>query len=189
MPQSNLKKNFIKIASLYNEEAVFTAFDTETTGLHCKKDKIIEIGAIKFNKFGIIDKFSALVNPGICLPYHCYELSGISQEMVEDKKTIEFVLPDFFDFIEDSILIAHNANFDVGFINEEATNANLKVLSKPNVPPVDTVKMSRLCFPTLEKHNLQFLAKHFNINPGNAHRAYDDALVCMSIFLECLKVI
>lgn len=187
MPHNKLKKLLQKLTSSYYEGAVFTAFDTETTGLNKHSDRIIEIGAVKFDKNGIIDSFSSLINPNIKLPRICYELSGINDEMLLNAPTINQILPDFFRFISSTKLVAHNANFDVNFINCEAERFNLPIISKPCVPALDTVQISRFCFPNFESHKLQYLANIFSINPGNAHRAYDDAVVCMEVFIRALE--
>lgn len=187
MPHNRIKNLLQKLSSSYNEGAVFTAFDTETTGLNKLNDRIIEIGAVKFDKNGIIDSFSSLINPNIKLPRLCYELSGICDEMLVNEPTIDKILPDFYRFISNTRLIAHNANFDVNFINCEATRFNFPTLAKPCIPALDTVQISRFCFPDFENHKLQNLANIFSIDPGKAHRAYDDAVVCMEVFIRSLN--
>ncbi|NLM00597.1 MAG: 3'-5' exonuclease [Treponema sp.] len=176
-----------KLPSLFDEGAVFTAIDTETTGLNKHNDRIIEIGAVKFDKNGIIDKFSSLINPKRPLTQICIKLCGIYDDMLSDAPTVAKVLPEFLCFISGSTLIAHNANFDINFINAECERIHFPQLTKPNIPALDTVKISRFCFPSFEKHNLQFLAHKFAINSGKAHRALDDAIVCKEIFLRCIN--
>lgn len=177
-------KQVQELLRLYQGGAVFTAFDTETTGLSGQKDRVIEIGAVQFNKDGIVTVFNQLINPCCPIPYEATRINNITQSMVQACPTEETVLPDFLQFIGDSILIAHNANFDLKFINSGLSRIGCKELSNRTE---DTVKLSRFLFPELESHKLQFLAQHFNIPPGNAHRAQDDARVCMEVFLQCLK--
>ena len=99
------------------EKPVFIAFDTETTGLEPKTDKIVEIGAVKFDRLGPIGRFSVLINPGIPMPAEAAKVNGINDEMLRKQPPIEEVLPDFLHFIGKGILVAHNAPFDVSFIN------------------------------------------------------------------------
>ena len=102
--------------------------------------------------------------------------------MVCDCPTFFEIHHDFLDFIKDTVLVAHNANFDIGFINAELSRINKGELKKPNVPAVDTLKNSRKIYTEFTKFNLQFLANEFNISVENAHRALDDARVCMELF-------
>ncbi len=171
-----------QILRLYEGGEIFTAFDTETTGLMNKTDRIIEIGAVKFSKDGVIDKFSTLINPQMPIPFASTKVNGITDQMVANEPIFADICDDFLDFIQGSILLAHNANFDIGFINAELLRINKNQLKKPNVPAVDTLKDSRKIYPELGKYNLQFLASEFNIYVENAHRALDDARVCMELF-------
>ena len=137
-------------------EDEYTVFDIETTGLSPTKDKITEIGAIKIKNGKIIDYFSCFVNPEMPIPANIQELTGITGEMVKDAATIEHVLPDFLKFIGDSVLVAHNANFDVSFIRTAAENMSLSVQNTV----LDTLELSRLLFPSLSRHKLDIVAKH-----------------------------
>lgn len=176
-----------KVYTAYKAGAVFTAFDTETTGLRPAEDRIIEIGAVRFNKDGELGEFSTLVYPGILIPRFCTELTGITTKMVYGQPTFAEIAPSFLEFAADSTLIAHNCNFDISFMNSELSRAEMPLLKAPLVPGADTVKFSRAAFPNLGSWKLQSLAAHFGIPPGNAHRATDDARVCKEIFLICLK--
>ena len=175
-------KTIKQILRLYQGGEIFTAFDTETTGLMNKTDKIIEIGAVKFNKDGIIDKFSTLINPQMPIPFCATKVNGITNQMVANQPTFAHICDDFLDFINGTILVAHNANFDIGFVNAELLRLNKSELKKPNIPAVDTLKNSRKIYPELGKYNLQFLANEFCISVESAHRALDDARVCMEVF-------
>ena len=160
----------------YTEGAVFVAFDLETTGLDPKQDRIVEIGAAKFDKKGLVARFSALINPGIPMPHEAGKVNGISDEMLKGKPAVGEVLPDFLGFIENSILAAHNAPFDCGFVNAHCDLPN---------HIADTLVFSREAFPGLRSYSLQNLAAELDIPARNAHRAEDDALLCMEIFLRC----
>lgn len=184
MPHNKNLKQVRELLRLYQDGAVFTAFDTETTGLSSHTDRIIEVGAVQFSKAGVLANFNQLINPCCPIPYEATKINNITQNMVQDCPTEETVLPDFLHFVKDTIIIAHNANFDLKFVNCGLSRIGCKELSNRTE---DTVKLSRFLFPELESHKLQFLAQHFNIPPGNAHRAQDDARVCMEVFLQCLK--
>ena len=97
----------------------FVVFDIETTGFSNTNDKITEIGAVKIENFKVVDKFSELINPQKDISYKIQELTGITNDMVKDKPTIDEVLPKFIEFIGDSVLVAHNAEFDMSFISEK----------------------------------------------------------------------
>ncbi|MBQ6632105.1 MAG: PHP domain-containing protein, partial [Romboutsia sp.] len=97
----------------------FVVFDIETTGFSNTNDKITEIGAVKIQNFKVVDRFSELINPQKDISYKIQELTGITNDMVKDKPTIEEVLPKFIEFIGDSVLVAHNAEFDMSFISEK----------------------------------------------------------------------
>lgn len=184
MPQNKLLEDFRKLQSLVDSGVTFIAFDTETTGLSSTNDRIIEIGAVKFDKNGIIDKFETLINPQKPIPAECTEINHITDEMVKDAPLSKDAMVSFSDFIKDSILIAHNANFDLNFVNEEFARAKLPELKNK---ALDTLNFVRWAYPLLGKYNLQLMARLMNINVEDAHRAYDDARVCMEVFNRTLK--
>ncbi|MFY9548563.1 PolC-type DNA polymerase III [Miniphocaeibacter sp.] len=164
-----------------NEE--FVVFDIETTGFSRINDKIIEIGAVKVKKNKIVEKYNQLINPNITIPEKIIELTGITNSMVAHEPNIDKVLPEFMDFVGNSTLVAHNADFDVGFIRE---NCRLQNIQFENAY-IDTVALSRSVFPELKKHKLNVIAKHLNISLENHHRACDDAQATAEIFLEIIK--
>jgi DNA polymerase-3 subunit epsilon len=170
----------------FNEGATFVAFDLETTGLDPRVDRIVEIGAIKFDRKGLIARFSALVNPGIPMPVEASRVNNITDEMLAGKPSIEKVLPDFLLFIQKAILLAHNAPFDSGFINERLKSGPEPFPSLPN-SVIDSLILAREKFPALRSHSLQNLAKELKIEVKDAHRAEDDAMICMDIFLRCIE--
>jgi len=170
--------NFAKTA--YLEGSVFVAFDIETTGLKSYTDRIVEIGAVKFDNRGLIARFSTLIDPGIPMPGEATSVNHISDEMLKGKPHLNGVLPDFLHFIRGAALVAHNAPFDCGFIN-----AKLKT-PLPN-PILDTLTISREIFPGFRSYALQNLAAELSIDALDAHRADDDARICMEIFLRCIQ--
>ena len=164
---------------------VFTVFDIETTGLSKDRDKIIEIGAVKVSGGEIVDTFSSFVNPGRTLPQEIVSLTGITDEMLKDAPRIEDVLPEFLAFAGSSIMVAHNAGFDMGFVR---VAAKLMQRSLSN-SVLDTVELSRTMFPDLPRHKLNVVAKHLGIELKNHHRAVDDAQATAHIFLECRRLL
>ena len=165
----NLKfiTNFKRLVSLYQNGARFCAFDTETTGIDPRYCRIIELGAVIFTKDGISDTYSTLVNPEEPIPPQITELTGISDSMVCDAPSALKVIPEFKKFCQDTILVAHNAQFDLRFVNAEAG---------------DTLRLSRIMLPENTTWKQPELAKQFNIDTGHAHRAFDDAKVCSQLF-------
>ncbi|MCX0390439.1 PolC-type DNA polymerase III, partial [Clostridium perfringens] len=161
----------------------YVVFDIETTGFSSKNDKIIEIGAVKLKDGEIVDSFSTFVDPKVNIPYKITELTSITQNMVNGQPTIDEVLPKFMEFVGDSILVAHNAAFDVGFIKK-----NLMDMGKTLKNPVmDTVPLARYLYPDLKKVKLNLVAKHLGISLENHHRAVDDAKATAEILKFSFK--
>ena len=185
-------------ARAYSEGNAFVAFDLETTGLDPRKDKIVEIGAVKFDNKGLIARFSALVNPGIPMPAGAERVNGISDTMLMGKPPIAEVLGDFLPFIKNAVIIAYNAAFDCDFINEalkerRSSTENAFFPAFPSdLPPAlpnpiaDVLIFAREIFAGHKSYSLQNFASALGIASFNAHRAEDDARLCMEIFLRCL---
>jgi DNA polymerase III subunit epsilon len=184
MPQNSFFRDFKKLNRLLSDGSVFCAFDTETTGLYSLTDRIIEIGAVKFDKTGIIATFNALINPDCLIPPACTAINHITNNMVAQERTSEEILPDFLEFIGTSTLLAHNANFDISFLNNELQRSNIPAIKNRTI---DTLALSRWAYPLNGKWKLQYLAEQFHIHAGTAHRAKDDARVCMEVFLRCIE--
>ena len=184
MQQNKIITDIKKLLDLYNEGSVFCAFDTETTGLNSSLDHVVEIGAVRFNKDGVIDTYNELINPCCVMPYQATIVNNITNEMLKDCPIINQVLPDFMKFIDGTILVAHNVGFDLKFVNKELSRCGLNTMKNY---ATDTLKLSKTIFPSLPSHKLQDLAVSFNIKALQAHRAQDDARVCMEVFLKCLK--
>ncbi|WP_274377108.1 PolC-type DNA polymerase III [Desulfofalx alkaliphila] len=150
----------------------FVVFDIETTGLHPRTDEIIEIGALKFSGFEVVDSFSTLIRPKATIPLEIVKLTGITADMVKDAPDAAAALEKFLGFIGDAVLVAHNAAFDVPFIR-----VNLKKLlgKSLNNPVLDTLTLSRALYPSLKNHKLKTLCAEFKVPLENHHRAVDDA--------------
>lgn len=163
----------------------YVVFDIETTGLSPINDKITEIGAVKIKNGKVIDRFSQLINPERPIPEKIIKLTGITDNMVKNKPNIGKVLPKFYDFIEGTVLVAHNASFDVGFIRENLSHMDMNI----NNPVLDTLELTRSLFPQLKSHRLNIVAKYLNISLKNHHRAVEDAEATADIFLKCLDIL
>jgi DNA polymerase III epsilon subunit family exonuclease len=180
----HLLNDYRRMNRLLQSGTIFCAIDTETTGLKPAEERIIEIGAVKFDKSGVLETYSSLVNPRILIPPFCQELTGITNKMVFGQKEFYEIADDFLAFLgADSVIIAHNAQFDLRFINAE-----LERIKKSPLPnkAIDTLRFSRWSYPENEHWTLQYLANKLKIEVKSAHRASDDARVCMEIFLRCI---
>ena len=171
------------LAAVY-DTAAFIAFDTETTGLDPSSGRIVEIGAVKFDRRGVIARYNVLINPEMPMPEEAGKVNGITDEMLKDKPLIADVFPDFFDFIGTGVLVAHNAPFDINYVNAELKRAGKPPLSNK---VVDTRIFAKEVFPGLSSYALQDLAVQFGITALEAHRAEDDARVCMELFEKILS--
>jgi DNA polymerase-3 subunit alpha (Gram-positive type) len=166
-------------------DSSFVVFDIETTGFSKINDRIIEIGAVKVSKGEIIDRYSTFVNPKIPIPYNITQLTSISDDMVAGAPVIEDVLVEFLEFCKDSVLVAHNASFDMGFIIQ-----NAKTLGFPHeFTYIDTVGLSRILLPNLSRYKLNSVAKALGVSLENHHRAVDDAEATAEIFIKLLAML
>ena len=163
----------------------FVVFDIETTGFSPVNDRIIEIGAVKVSGGEVVDRFSAFVNPKVPIPYEIEKLTGIRDEMVLDAPDIEEVLPQFLAFCADCVLVAHNANFDMSFIMENAGRLGFPA----EYTYVDTVGIARVLLPNQNKHTLDAVAKTLGISLENHHRAVDDAECTAWIFVKFIQML
>lgn len=162
----------------------YIVFDIETTGLSVTQNKIIEIAAVKMQEGKEIDRYTTFVNPHERIPYNIQQLTNINDEMVQDAPDVEPVLREFIEFAGDAVLVAHNARFDVGFVN-----AKLKELDIPEMknPVLDTLELARMLFPTLKNHRLNTLAAKYKVSLENHHRAIDDTLALAGIMIGLLE--
>ncbi len=163
----------------------FVVFDIETTGFSPEVNKIIEIGAVKVENGKIVDRFSTFVNPQIPIPFRIEELTHISDDMVMDAPTIDKVLPQFLEFCEGCIMVAHNADFDMSFIKKNALDLGKKF--QPTV--IDTVALARFLLPMLNRFKLDTVAKAVGVNLANHHRAVDDAACTAEIFVKFIPML
>lgn len=171
--------------SLDNPDLFFVAFDIETTGLSPTLDRIIELGAVKFQSDRVLGEFEQLIDPEMQLDPQVIEVHGITADMLKGKPNLGQVLPQFFSFASGCVLVAHNAEFDVSFLLRGMAAYGLG----RDIPHtlVDTLPMAKLAFPGRQTYKLQDLATDLGLSAGQAHRALDDAQTCRQLFLRCLR--
>ena len=163
----------------------FVAFDLETTGLSSKTDLIIEIGAVLMENGREVDRFQTFVNPGRKLDRKIVELTGITDEMLVDAPTIEDVFPKFVEFVGNRVLVAHNSEFDTGFIRAECQRQNIPY----QFTSADTLILSQNLLSHLGKFKLDIVADALSLPEFNHHRAADDAVTCGMIMSRLMKML
>jgi len=165
-------------------ETDFVVFDLETTGAKTPPCRITEIGAYRIRNGKITEEFQTLVNPETLIPPFIIQLTGISNRMVKNAPKFAEVAADFLDFIGDSVLVAHNAHFDMRFLNHEIGRiyADYRVANQH----LCTVQLSRKLLPHIANHRLHTVAEYYSIFIENRHRASDDAFATAKIFCNFL---
>lgn len=159
------------------------AFDTETSGAYPLESEIIELGAVKWFQGKIVGKFQTLLKPSKPLVPENIRIHGITNEMVADAPLMKDQILKFCEFIDGTILLAHHAPFDLGFLTIDIENAKLRF---PENILMCTSLLSRALLTTTN-HKLQTLVKELKLTGGNAHRAYDDAYACLQVFFKCIE--
>ena len=163
----------------------YVVFDIETTGFSAQNDQIIEIGAVKVEKGQITDRFSAFVNPHTPIPFEIEKLTGITDDMVLHEPDITEVLPEFLEFCQGAVMVAHNADFDMSFIRKNCERQGLPC----NFTVVDTVSLARVLLPNLNRYKLDAVAKALGVSLENHHRAVDDAGCTAGIFVKFVELL
>ncbi len=166
-------------------ETDFIVFDLETTGAKTPPCRITEIGAYRVRKGEIIEEFQTLVNPETPIPPFISQLTGISDRMVKNAPRFCEIAENFLNFIGDSVLVAHNAHFDLKFLNHEIGRMHKDY--RVGNQHLCTVKMSRKLLPHIENHRLNTLADYYRVSLVNHHRATDDARATAHIFVNLLN--
>ncbi|MBQ7359714.1 MAG: PolC-type DNA polymerase III [Lachnospiraceae bacterium] len=162
----------------------YVVFDFETTGFSPVNNRIIEIGAVKVCDGKIVDRFSTFINPCVPIPYEIEKLTGITDDMVLDAPQVAEIFPEFIEFCQGCVLVAHNAGFDMSFLNENAKRLDIPV----DFTSIDTVGVSQMLLDQ-NKHTLDAIAKTLGISLENHHRAVDDAECTALIFLRFLEML
>lgn len=167
-------------------DTTYCVLDLETTGFSFRTEKITEVGIMKFKNGEVIDEFSCFVNPEKPIPQRVIEVTNITDDMVKDAETIEKVMPKIIEFVGDSVLVAHNADFDIGFLKY---NAKVLGLSLENTY-LDTLRLAKELFPEFKKYKLGLIAEKLGIKVEVAHRALDDVdttVKVLKVMLDMLK--
>ncbi|MBX7170328.1 MAG: 3'-5' exoribonuclease [Pyrinomonadaceae bacterium] len=189
-PRLTLNEDVVEFVPLNHEsrnlaETDYVVFDLETTGAKCPPCRVTEIGAFRVQNGKIVDKFHTLVNPEMPIPIFITQLTGISDAMVRTAPKFAEIADSFLEFIGDSVLVAHNAPFDIRFLNHEVSKVygNYRVAN----PHLCTVQLSRKLVPHIENHKLNTVAQYFSVNLENHHRASHDAHATARIFINLLE--
>ena len=153
-------------------EATYVVFDVETTGLSAVYDSIIELAGVKMYKGNVIEEFQEFIDPGVPISAFTTQLTGITGEMVRGSKPEKQVLQEFQAFTEGTVLVAHNASFDIGFMNKGYGKNDLPLSTQP---VIDTLELSRFLYPQYKTFGLSALAKRFDVTLEQHHRAIYDA--------------
>ena len=163
----------------------FVVFDIETTGFSSLTCHIIEIGAVLVENGQITERFSTFVNPRVPIPFRIEQLTSINDSMVMDAPPIEEVLPRFLEFCKGAVMVAHNADFDMGFIMKNCDRLGIS----HDFTYVDTVGMARFLLPALNRFKLDTVAKAVGVSLENHHRAVDDAACTAEIFVKFVQML
>lgn len=166
------------------EDSTYVVFDVETTGLSAIYDTIIELAAVKMKNGEIIDRFESFANPHHKLSSTTINLTGITDDLVENAPEVDEVLTKFKDWAGDSIFVAHNASFDMGFLNMGYKKLNF---GKAENPVIDTLELARFLYPDMKNHRLNNLAKKFDVELVQHHRAIYDAETTGHLLMKMLK--
>ena len=167
-------------------DTTYCVLDLETTGFSFRTEKITEVGIMKVKNGEVIDEFSCFVNPEKPIPQRVIEVTNITDDMVKDAETIETVMPKIIEFVGDSVLVAHNADFDIGFLKY---NAKVLGLTLDNTY-LDTLRLAKELFPEYKKYKLGIIAENLGIKVEVAHRALDDVdttVKVLKVMFEMLK--
>ena len=162
--------------TLKNE--TYCILDIETTGISKLTERITEFGIMKVKDGEVIDTFECFVNPEMHIPERVSEITNITDDMVKDAETIDVVLPKVIEFCKDTTVVAHNANFDIGFIRENARRLGLEF----NYPWIDTLALAKELFPERKKFKLGLIAEDLGIQVDVAHRALADVDTLKKVF-------
>ena len=181
-------KGAVNSGEIALNDATYVCFDLESTGLSIKYDKITEFGAVKIKNGLVIDRLDILINPEMEIPENVEKLTNITNEMVKDKPTIKEVLPQILEFFGDSVIIAHNFEFDYNMI-KEAMKVN--GFGEFKQPAIDTLALSRFIYPDKQAHRLGALAKRLEVDydSESAHRADYDAEVLANCWMALRNIL
>lgn len=162
----------------------YVAFDTETSGAYPIGHDVVEFGAVKWFQGQEIGRLQFLLKPRELMTDFIIGIHGITNDMVASSPQISEKIEEIHDFFKGSVVLAHHAPFDLGFLTVEFEKARLPL---PAEPALCTSLLSRKWIHGVENHKLQTLVKHLQVDGGQAHRAYDDAKSCLHVALSCFE--
>lgn len=154
-------------------EENFTIVDLETTGGSPFFNRVIEIGLLRVDKGEVVEEYQTLVNPGMPLPEYITKITGLTDEDLVDAPLFEDIADEVLAKFEGNIFVAHNSQFDYGFLKEEFRRLGYGF----NLPQLCTVRLSRALYKEHKHHNLSAIIERYNFECENRHRAFDDAKV------------
>lgn len=155
----------------------YIALDVETTGLNPARDKLLEIGAARIEAGKVRETYSTLIDTGVPIPLRIQELTGITDAMQRTGKKTETAVREFLTFCRDLPVLGHNVQFDFGFLKQGAVNFGLSFEKEA----LDTLKIARRVLPDIPSRTLPAMCAYYKIDPGNSHRALDDALAAHEV--------
>ncbi len=176
--------SFDKREIIYLSNQTLVAFDTETTGAYPVKWEICEIAAVKFQNGKIVDEFSSTIRPEGDMHPVSEQIHGYSKKSLDSKPFAKTVLKKFLEFSQNSVLIAHHAPFDIGFLSYDLEKNNLPI---PNNKIICTSLLSRAIFKDSPNHKLPTLMEFLNLKKRKLHIALNDAKICMDLAQECFR--
>ena len=177
----------ITMSEQWQTTGPYTIFDLETTGMSHVHDRIVELGAVRIDTDGSLSRYSSLINPGIPIPRRASAVHGITDLMVADAPYFDVVAREFMQFAGDSKLVAHNARFDLSFLQESLHRCSLNTWTSG---AYDSISLIRKAYPGMPSYSLQSLRSAFSLGEGvegNAHRALYDAELTAEIFSMAMK--
>jgi DNA polymerase-3 subunit epsilon len=168
-------------------ELIYTVFDTETTGLNPEEDEIISIGAIRIvnNHLLRYESFDQLVNPGRTLPFESIQFHGIEEHMLQNQPSVEQVIPRFGKFAEGTVLVAHNAAFDMRMLQMKELSSKTKFIN----PVLDTMLLSAIVHPAHANHSLEKIAARLGVSIIGRHTALGDAIAAGELFIKLIPLL
>ena len=172
------KNSIVTNAKGQDIDTTYCVLDLETTGFSATTEKITEVGIMKVKNGEVLEEFSCFVNPEKHIPQRVSEVTNITDEMVADAETIDKVFPKILNFIKDSVLVAHNAPFDIGFLKQNAKNLGYEF----DYTYLDTLSLAKDLFPDYKKYKLGKIAENLGIKVEVAHRALDDVDTTVKVF-------
>lgn len=161
----------------------FVVLDFETTGLSAEKDCIIQVAAVKYQNFKKVNEIVTYVNPGILIPQRITEINGITNKTVKKAPFINEVLPQLIEFIEDDVIVAHNAKFDISFLIRNIEQCSLE-LKRYKV--IDTLQLARMYIDS-KNHKLETLKRYLKLEEFNSHEALHDCYVTGELYKYCYE--